>query len=69
MAEEETGLKKPCLSTYLKVNVGRLIDELIKDREEFTQSAPEDAREGARTLIESLKKSKEALEGLPSCEV
>lgn len=58
-----------CVSVIVKEKMGDQIDEWVEDRQLALDGADPDSKfaEGTKELIENLKKSKETIEKLPTC--
>jgi hypothetical protein len=59
-----------CISLPVKQKMGDQIDEWVEDRKLALAGADPNSKfaEGTKELIENLKKSKETIESLPTCE-
>jgi len=69
LMEDRLEENKECVSVFVKKQMEGQIDDWIKDREEAVESSPPGKFvEGTKKLIENLKESKVAIEGLPTCE-
>lgn len=63
--------KAPCISLFAKMEMDKKTDEWIENREKFLENIGDknsEVAKGTEELIENLKKSKELINNLPTCE-
>lgn len=70
LMREEMEKHSKCLSIIVKENMDGKLEEWIDDRQLALDGADPNSKfaEGTKELIENLKKSKETIEKLPTCE-
>lgn len=70
MMKEQLDKQATCVSIVVKQSMTKQIDVWVQDREKAASEAPAESKfvEGTKELIQNLKKSKDAIEKIPTCE-